>query len=170
MDGVATDAWTGTQVAKRREWPFAAVLDDWSEHAALVEPMMNDIGLPMGQMVFDAWTHEQDVRGALGEPGARDGGAADIALQWFVTSNQAMPSSAQDRPGALHLVLDADEYQIGAGTPVSTVRTSKFEFLRAVTGRRSREQVRAYDSDGADLDGILFVHDFFSPAERDIVE
>jgi len=171
LHGVATDPWTAAQVEKRRDWPFARVLDDWAENAAVVEPTMNDIGHPMGQMVFDAWTHEQDVRGALGEPGGRTGGAADIALQWLVATNQAMqPGGAAPRPGALRLILDGEETVLGDGDPVTTVRTSQFEFLRAFTGRRSRAQVRAFDTDGVALDDLIFFGDFFSPAARDIVE
>jgi uncharacterized protein (TIGR03083 family) len=146
MNGVATDRWTQAQVDKRRGWPFDQVLDDWSEHASVVEPMLNGIGQPIGQMVFDAWTHEQDVRGALGEPGARDGAAADIAWEWFVTTNGSV------------------------GERVATVRASRYELLRAITGRRSRAQVRALDVDGVELDSLLFVSDFFTPASNDIVE
>jgi uncharacterized protein (TIGR03083 family) len=146
MDGVATEPWTQTQVQKRREWSFDRVLDDWSEHASVVEPMLNGIGQPIGQMVFDAWTHEQDVRGALGEPGAREGAAVEIAWDWFVATNGS------------------------AGARVATVRASRYELLRAITGRRSRAQVRAFDVDGVALDGVLFMSDFFTPASSDIVE
>jgi uncharacterized protein (TIGR03083 family) len=146
MDGVASDPWTQAQVDKRRDWPFDQVLDDWSEHAATVEPMMNDIGLPMGQMVFDAWTHEQDVRGALGEPGARDGAAVDIAWEWLLASSPELDKT------------------------VDSVRASRYELLRAVTGRRSRAQVHALDVDGVELDDLPAFSDFFTPAANDIVE
>jgi uncharacterized protein (TIGR03083 family) len=170
IEGIATDAWTGAQVEKRREWPFARVLDDWAEQAGVVEPTLNDIGHPIGQMVFDAWTHEQDIRGALGEPGGRDSAAAEISLQWFVDVTSSGSGTAAENPGALRVILDGKEHQLGVGAPVTTVRTSRFEFLRAVTGRRSRAQVRAFDREGADLDGVIFFHDFFTPAAADIVE
>jgi uncharacterized protein (TIGR03083 family) len=146
MDGVATDPWTQAQVNKRREWSFDRVLDDWSEQASVVEPMLNGIGEPIGQMVFDAWTHEQDVRGALGEPGAREGDAVDIAWDWFVATSGS------------------------AGERLATVPAPRYELLRAVTGRRSLEQVRALDADGAALDGLQFMSGFFTPASSDIVE
>jgi uncharacterized protein (TIGR03083 family) len=170
LDGVATERWTGAQVQQRRDWSFERVLEDWSEHAAVVEPMMNSIGLPMGQMVFDAWSHEQDVRGAIGEPGAREGPAADLSFRWFVATNRAAAPPAEGGPGALLLITDDGEYTLGAGEPVTTVRTSRYEFLRAVTGRRSRAQIRALETDGPELDGIIFFHEFFTPAATDIVE
>jgi uncharacterized protein (TIGR03083 family) len=166
MAGVPTNAWTAAQVDKRRDQEFGAVLDDWHEHAGTVEPMMNEIGPPMGQMVFDAWTHEQDIRGALGEPGGRESGAAEVAFLWFVDA--ASPTGVGD--GALELVVEDGTYLLGPGEPVRSLRTTRFEFLRAATGRRSRAQVEALDCDGPPLDDALYVADIFTAAPRDIVE
>jgi uncharacterized protein (TIGR03083 family) len=69
MAGVASDAWTAAHVAKRADWTMDQLLTDWGEQANVVEDQMNAWGPGMGQMVFDAFTHEQDIRGALGEPG-----------------------------------------------------------------------------------------------------
>jgi uncharacterized protein (TIGR03083 family) len=167
MDGVATDAWTQAQVDKRTEWQTAQILDDWTKHAAAIEPQMNAFGQPIGQMVFDAWTHEQDMRGALGLVGGRDSSAMEISWEWFVQTNRAAtPTEAR----ALVLVTEVGEVRLGGGEPVAIVRTSRFEFLRAVTGRRSRAQLQDFDVEGAALDGLIFGGDLFTPADRDIVE
>jgi len=163
LAGVATNAWTQAQVEKRRDWEFPRVLDGWTEHARAVEPMLNDIGQPIGQMIFDAWTHEQDIRGALGEPGGRDSAALDIAFTWLSEANVSDGA-------ALELVTDAGTFVVGSGAPVRTLRASRYEFLRAVTGRRSREQIGALECDGRPLDEILFDNAVFSPAARDIIE
>ncbi len=171
MKGVATDAWTQAQVEKRRDWPFDRVLDDWAEHAGTVEPLLNDLGAPIGQMLFDAWTHEQDVRGALGEPGGRSCEAFDIAFTWFVESNRAAARAGAPGPGgSLELVTPDGTYVLGEGEPRTTLRTSRFEFVRTVTGRRSTVQIRALDCDGPPLEDTLFENGFFRPAARDIVE
>jgi uncharacterized protein (TIGR03083 family) len=167
MDGVATDHWTRAQVEKRHDWPFDRVLADWSEHAAVVEPMMNGIGQPIGQMVFDAWTHEQDVRGALGIAGGRESDAMEISWEWFRESSQVMGAG---QPGAILVVTETGATPFGTGDALATVSTTRFEFLRAATGRRSREQVRALDVDGAELDDLIFFDEFFAPAAHDIVE
>jgi uncharacterized protein (TIGR03083 family) len=146
MDGVATESWTQAQVDKRRDWPFDQVLADWSEHAGVVEPMLNGIGSPIGQLVFDAWTHEQDVRGALHEPGAREGPAVDIAWDWFIAESESV------------------------GARLTAVRASRYELLRGVTGRRSLAQMRALDENGAVLDGVLSMNGVFTPARSDIIE
>lgn len=170
MAGVASNAWTAAQVDKRRGWEFASVLDDWNEHAGTVEPMLNEIGQPIGQMVFDAWTHEQDIRGALGEPGGRDSAAAEIAFAWLVDTNQATAAAGADVGGTLAVVTPDGTFVLGAGDPHRELRTTPFELLRAFTGRRSRVQVRALDCDGPPLDELLFTNGFFTPASRDIVE
>jgi hypothetical protein len=134
---------------------------------AEIEPMLNEIGQPMGQLVFDAWSHEQDIRGPLGEPGGRDSTALEIAFAWF------HEASAGAAPGGvtLELVTDDGTYVIGAGEPDRTLRASRYEFLRTVTGRRSRAQVRALDCDGPPLDEIMFENDdVFTPAAHDVVE
>jgi uncharacterized protein (TIGR03083 family) len=167
MDGVASDAWTQAQVDKRADWRAAKILDDWTQHAAAIEPQMNAFGQPIGQMVFDAWTHEQDMRGALGVVGGRDSSAMEVSWEWFVQTNQAV---APTESGALLLVTEVGEVRLGGGEPVATVRTSRFEFLRAVTGRRSRAQLQHFDVDGPPLGDLIFGGDLFSPAGSDIVE
>jgi len=169
MDGVASHAWTQAQVDKRADWPFPQVIDDWTEHGTAVEAFMNDIGAPMGQMVFDAWTHEQDVRGALGEPGRRDGAALDIAFGWFVEASQT--AANPEHPGTLVLVTEVGETRLGPHPEATTtIRTSRYEFLRSVTGRRSLRQVQSLDFDGVPPAEVLFDNEIFRPADADIIE
>jgi uncharacterized protein (TIGR03083 family) len=165
MEGVGTDAWTHAQVEKRRDWELARVLDDWTEHAEAIEPMLNSLGQPIGQLVFDAWTHEQDIRGALGAPGGRDSAAAEIAFEWFRESGSTVLPG-----GALALVTDDGTFVLGDGEVVRTVRTTRFELLRTVTGRRSRSQMRALECDGPSLEDVLDGNDIFTAASRDIAE
>jgi uncharacterized protein (TIGR03083 family) len=169
MAGAPSNAWTQAQVEKRLGWPFPRVVDDWTEHGTAVESFMNDIGNAMGQMVFDAWTHEQDVRGALGEPGGRDGATLEIAFGWFVDANQA--AATPDQPGTLLLVTEVGEARLGPhADATTTIRASRYEFLRSVTGRRSLRQVRSLDFDGTPPDEVLFNSEIFRPAETDIIE
>jgi uncharacterized protein (TIGR03083 family) len=174
MAGVASDEWTAAQVAKRADWTTDRLLADWDEHATVVEDQMNDWGPGMGQMVFDAFTHQQDIRGALGEPGGRESPAAAIAFDWFTANLQAPPDVSTDDPplrSPIHLVTEAGNVDIlgppGAGT---TLRVSRFEFLRAITGRRSRAQIEAMDWDGAPRVDDLCGNAVFRPAALDIVE
>jgi uncharacterized protein (TIGR03083 family) len=169
MAGAPSNAWTQAQVDKRSAWEFPSVIDDWTEHGTAIESFMNDIGGAMGQMVFDAWTHEQDVRGALGQAGGRDGAALDIAYAWFVDANLA--AANDDHPGTLVVVTEIGEARLGPHTDATTtIRASRYEFLRAVTGRRSLRQVQSLDFDGVPPDDVLYNSEIFRPATIDIVE
>jgi hypothetical protein len=92
------------------------VLADWADHAGTVEPMLNDIGQPMGQLVFDVWTHEQDIRGALGEPGGRDSAATEVAFGWWVEAARSQPVD-DGAPGAIRLVTEHGAVELGPGEP-----------------------------------------------------
>ena len=70
LAGVATDPWTAKQVEARRDWTLEQLLGAWDEDGSAVDATID--GLPpgtFGQLLFDTWTHEQDLRGALGVPG-----------------------------------------------------------------------------------------------------
>src|SRR5437660_10561419 len=44
LDGAGTDDRTAEQVAARRELPLAEVIEEWNEHALVVEPLMDGAG------------------------------------------------------------------------------------------------------------------------------
>src|SRR5947208_7490292 len=85
LDGVANDAWTARQVDARRDWSIEQVLEEWDTEGAKVEAVMASLPeVAVGQMTTDAATHEQDIRGGLERPGARDCDAIGIGFDWGV--------------------------------------------------------------------------------------
>ena len=76
MDGVATDPWTAAQVERGRGVATADLLKRWTEQAAVFE----SFPLPP-QAVIDLTTHEQDIRGAVDQPGARDTDEVQFAFE-----------------------------------------------------------------------------------------
>ena len=162
LAGVATDAWTGKQVDDRRAVPFEQVLREWAEKGTAVEAAVpNFPEVAMAQMITDTATHEQDVRGALDAPGARDSEAVDIAARWG--------AQMLDGSQPLRLETEAGQLMVGDGTPVATVEASRFELLRAMTGRRSLDQMRAYGWEGAPCPERL-VLPIFTPRADALVE
>ena len=81
LDGVGTDAWAAAQVEARAATACDELLAEWNEHGPVVEEMAGQFGRAAGQLVSDATTHEHDVRGALGAPGARDSDAVAAELR-----------------------------------------------------------------------------------------
>lgn len=162
LAGVATDAWTATQVDDRRDVPFDQILGEWEEKGTAVEAAVPDFPeVAVAQMITDTATHEQDVRGALDAPGARDSDAVDIAARWG--------AQMLDGTQPLRLETDAGTLAVGDGTPVATVEASRFELLRAMTGRRSLDQMRAYRWEGAPCPERLILP-IFTPRTDALVE
>lgn len=147
LDGVGTDPWAQAQVETRRDRSCDELLAEWTEHGPVVEEMAGQFGRAAGQLVSDAATHEHDVRGALGLPGARDSDAITLSFGFVGVSL----SEQLDRAGRGALVVhhDGTTDTLGTGDPVASLRIDDFEFVRALTGRRSVEQMAAYDWDGA---------------------
>jgi hypothetical protein len=108
--------------------------------------MADQFGRSGAQLVTDAATHEHDIRGAMERPGARDSDAVRIAFA-YVGAALGEQLDAADR-GALVVEHEAGAATFGSGEPTVTVRTTRFEFLRATTGRRCAAQIAAYDWDG----------------------
>ena len=146
LDGVGTDPWTAQQVVARRDRGVEELLAEWNEHGAAVESMADQFGRSGAQLVTDATTHEHDIRGALGRPGARDSDAVAVAFQ-YLGDAVGHDLDAAGR-GALVAHHDGGTATFGSGEPAFALRTTRFEFLRATTGRRSAAQIAALDWDG----------------------
>jgi len=147
LGGAGTDPWTEQQVAARSGRSLAEVLDEWTELGAQVEAALAG-GLVPPQLLFDTTTHEQDLRGALGQPGARDDDALVVGWSFALDGLDAAVRSAG--APALRVVDGHANRVVGDGEPSATVTLSSFEGLRAASGRRTAEEIAAYDWAGAD--------------------
>ena len=168
-DATRVNDWTDAQVAKRADWPIDRVLEEWAEHAVQIEATMNSLHPAIGQMVADAVTHEHDIRGGLGTPGARASTAIVVAVNWML-----WPLSkrlTKDALGTLRIEHEGGDVAFGDGDPVTRLRTTRFEIARVATGRRSMKQIQAMDWDGPLDPGVLLLApDFFPPRSADLVE
>jgi uncharacterized protein (TIGR03083 family) len=153
LDGVGSDEWTAAQVDARRDRGLSEILAEWDAHATAVEGMVDQFGSAGAQLVTDAATHEHDIRGAFGRPGARDSDAVLIGFD-FVGAGVGQVLDAGR--GALLVEHEGGATTFGAGEVAATLRSTRFEFLRATTGRRTPAQIAAYDWDGATApDGLV---------------
>src|SRR5439155_7428622 len=89
------------------------------------------------QAVADIACHEQDIRGALHRPGARDTSSMRIAVEWVA---EQVVSSARSHGMALR-VCSEDGFAVGPVDAATVVTASSWELLRALTGRRSEDQL-----------------------------
>ena len=68
---MATPPWTAKHVADRADHTLNEILAEWAESGPKLEEALRAIGdKGTERIVADQWSHEQDIRGALGKPGA----------------------------------------------------------------------------------------------------
>lgn len=165
LEGVASDVWTQAQVDARVATPVNEILDAWDDEGAQIEPMMSLFPIvTLGQMVFDAVTHELDIAHSLGVAADRSSDAVAYAFGWI--ARNAGPGTLQ--PLVLH--TDAGEVPFGSSEDPISVEVSQFDFMRAATGRRSAEQIAAFTSSRPLDPSQLLAAPIFALSTIDIVE
>ncbi|MDQ1506379.1 MAG: hypothetical protein QOD57_4106 [Actinomycetota bacterium] len=168
MAGAPGRAWTDAQVNTRTDVPLAGVLEEWEALVPVVRRFMGEAPALMGSiLVSDVTAHEHDLLAAVGRTGDRDGGTVHFAFEGLVGRVGTKLTEA-GKP-ALRVVAGDRELVAGDGEPAATVTCSPFEFIRAFTGRRSPDQLRALFTAG---DPEVFVGSMsvFEPRPDPLVE
>lgn len=143
VDPAISQEWTQGHVDQRAGASLAEILDEWRALTPRVLALMPDAPVAAAtSLVVDLTTHEQDLRGALGVPGARTDPALDLGVRAF---GGALATKVAERDLApVRLVGDRGEVLAPQGShPVVTGQATTYELHRALSGRRSAAQVRA---------------------------
>jgi uncharacterized protein (TIGR03083 family) len=151
---VSLNEWTDGHVTSRRGLALDQIFEEWDTSAAVLAPMMSgDKGWPEGipwfadrVLLTDLGVHQQDIYGALGLTEDRDNALIRMGTAGYVaTMGFRLPDA-----GLAPLAVEAgDSARVtGEGKPGATVKASRFEMFRAMSGRRSPEQIAAYDWTG----------------------
>ncbi|MDP9067424.1 MAG: maleylpyruvate isomerase family mycothiol-dependent enzyme [Actinomycetota bacterium] len=154
-DAVAVlNDWTGRHVEERKSHSLEQLLQEWNASGdQLIAMMRGETPWPDGSFMFadralltDATVHQQDIFGALGIEHARDSAPIKIGLRGYITVLGWRLASS----GVLPLQVDTGEksYTAGDGEPAASVKATPFELFRAMSGRRSPEQIAAYEWQG----------------------
>lgn len=151
---VVLNDWTGRQLEERKDRSVEELLAEWESSAAELTAMMRgEKPWPDGILGFadlivltDAAVHQQDIFGALGIERGREDVPIKIGLSGYIATMGWRLAPAGVAP--LRLDVGDKSYTAGEGEPGATVRANRFEFFRAMSGRRSPEQIAAYEWDG----------------------
>jgi hypothetical protein len=141
-------------LSSRRDLPIENVLSEWDAAGTQLEAMLRgEAPLPEGApplidwiLVTDIGVHLQDLTGALNVTSERDALATGLSLRSYVEAMRVR--SAHEHLPPFRMRAGTREWVIGEGEPVATVTADPFELARAASGRRSPDQIRAYDWDG----------------------
>ena len=160
LTGPPTDEQTAAQVARWKDREMAPMLATWTERAPAFEEAIES--LKVWPAVLDVAAHEQDIRGAVDQPGARDTEVVRLSAERLIVWMRP--------PVPLRVRLGDDDFRVGPedGDEV-LLRSERFEVFRWRLGRRSRNQLAALEWTG-DSRPLLDHLTVFGPARRDIVE
>jgi hypothetical protein len=136
------DEWLQGIVDERRDVTVAELVDEWNGLDAAIEPMLQG----MGSLMFtDVSVHEHDLRGALDR-------ADHDALEVDAVMACSLPSFAsplQDASlGAIVIEHDGRAWRSHDADAGWTLRVDPWEGVRAVSSRRTADELRALPADG----------------------
>ncbi len=170
VQGAATDPWTAAQVDARRDRSVGDIIREWDEVGPQIAALIDDFpGRSGAQIVSDVTVHEQDIRGALARPGARHAAGIGICFDFLITTVMR-PGMTALGLGPLELRAGGDSWLVGTDGPpsgdldswraavfepetlpplpstkVGSVDAEPFELFRAISGRRSADQIRRFE-------------------------
>lgn len=162
------EEWIADQVKSRSDKSIGDLVAEWTDAAPGFESLLTTMpGVMSGALTGDAVTHEQDIRAAIGKPGAREGAALELVLDYY--AEQLGTRIAGAGLGALRICHSRGEVAVGEGDPAVTVTTDDFELLRALTGRRTTDQIAAYKWEG-DASPYLEIFSNYGMPDAPIIE
>jgi uncharacterized protein (TIGR03083 family) len=140
--------WTEGQVADRRSLSLEEIATRWEKDSTdLVSMIQGKTQLPEGAppfpdrvLITDLAAHTQDIYGALGLQRDREGVPVKLGLSSYIATLD-IRLKMSGRPA---VQIDAGERQwvAGEGEPQATVKGTRFELFRALSGRRGIDQLR----------------------------
>lgn len=166
VEGRGSPERTAVQVGSRRGRSVVEVCAEWRGLTDAIIDTISASGRLLTPLAIDVWTHEQDIANGAGVESGRDGAGL------FLTMNAAWAMKAKLREAGvapLRVMSGRADWVIGDDEPAATVQMPEYELARAVLGRRSLSQLRAYDWEG-DPEPYLPHFPVFDPPEYDIVE
>ncbi|MBT8197384.1 MAG: maleylpyruvate isomerase N-terminal domain-containing protein [Acidimicrobiia bacterium] len=139
---------TAEQVTSRRDKTITEVCDEWRELGPKLEDLLAKVGKNLALVVMDLWTHEQDVRGAVGMKGVRDGDGLELTLKSAIGVGPrldavGLPPIALTIPGAPKV------FTLGTmGEPAIDLTGDRYELARTFMARRTLSQMAQLDWSG----------------------
>lgn len=146
--------WTARQLRERQGHSLEDLLQEWKASGTEMTAMMRgEKAWPADMLPFtdriiltDAAVHQQDIFGALGIEHAREDAPIRIGLTGYIATMGWRLGPAGLPP--MSFDVGDKTYVAGDGEPTATVRANRFELFRAMSGRRSPEQIAAYNWTG----------------------
>jgi hypothetical protein len=138
--------WPAAPRASSVDMGLPELLTVWKELGAEADLLLADLGDRSGNiLVMDAFTHELDIRYAIGAGLPDEHPAFPVAFE-VLASGFACAVDDHQLP-ALRLSTGTTQWTVGTGEPVATVTANRYDIYRSLAGRRSHPQITALDWD-----------------------
>ena len=148
-EGLGTDERTALQVQARAGHSVDEICDEWMSHEVAMKGAIDDDSFFGNRLAGDLIVHLQDIRHTLALSIDTDDEATTDAAHTYVVNVQGR---VRERLGIdFDIALtDGTSFPPDPATDRSSMslRTTPYDFLRSVTGRRSRRQIEALDWSG----------------------
>ena len=142
-------AWTQRQVDVRAGRDVAALTAEWE---GLTEAMRSWMREHNSRPLNDVVIHEQDLRGAVSRPGARD--TAGLAAIRDLMARRFADRVAAAKRAPVLLRSPAWVFATGEGEPGLELSAPDFDLARALMSRRAAAQLREWTT-GGDIEEYL---------------
>ena len=164
--GAADTDSTARQVAERRGASIAQVLAEWAGALPRLLELLEEGGPNFTAVAIDIWTHEQDARNAVDQPGGRDGLGRALALKAAIASDQAISDVGL---APMHIKTGEKTWYLGKEArevePAVTLKVDAYEAARMLMGRRTYDEMRALDWNGDPEPYLTYLHRFTVPEQ-----
>ena len=166
---VASPDSTARHISDRADDPVEAVLDEWAAVVDRLAELLAAAGSGLTAAAIDVWTHEQDMRNAIGRPGGRDAPGLGLTLKAAIAADQRIQQAGL---APMHLVTGDKTWFLGAGAHEGAgvrLELDPYEAARMLMGRRTYREMAAYPWEGDPAPYLPLLHQFTAP-ERSLEE
>lgn len=136
--------WPSAQPSSSSDMDIPELLATWDRLGAEADQLIAERGGRTGSiLVMDAFTHELDIRYAIGAELPREhpafAGAFEVLANGFAAAveDHGLPSVC--------LSTGRTQWTVGEDTPTATVVANLYDLYRSLAGRRSHEQIAALE-------------------------
>src|SRR5687767_8794473 len=151
---ISLNEWTNGHISQREGRSLQELFKEWDEVVEPLLPMMRG-QQPWAEgvtsfadvvLITDLGVHQQDIYGAFGIERDRESPPVKIGVSGYIATLDMRLQA--DNVGAIRIEAPGKSWTAGGDEPQATLRTNRFELFRALSGRRSLEQLRSLEWEG----------------------
>jgi uncharacterized protein (TIGR03083 family) len=164
VGAAGSEEWTQSQIDRRRDLSAQEIDAEWEQLAPKIAGALDAIPPGAGAaLVGDLITHELDMKGALGRDKGPDERGLMVSLERYAKFFGKRVKDAGLPAVAVH--AGGETWVAGIGDPGLSLTADRVDLLRALTGRRTEQEVRSFDWSGDPTPYVSLISNYGMPEE-----